>query len=127
VAHLWLGNIFGNIALETAYRNGDEWLDQLMKYLLGNFKILDFYLKQFIPEIKPVWPEATYLAWLDMRELNLEDAALKNFMIRKAGLGCNDGPSFGTGGQGFQRMNFACPKILLNKSLDQLRHAVNHL
>jgi cystathionine beta-lyase len=108
-SHLWVGNIFGNIALEAAYRNGDEWLDQLMNYLLNNFKILDFYLKQYIPEIKLVWPEATYLAWLDMRALNLDGPALKNFMIHKAGLGCNDGPTFGTGGQGFQRMNIACP------------------
>lgn len=126
-AHLWVGNIFGNIALEAAYRYGDSWLDQLMNYLLNNFKILDFYLKHYIPDIKLVWPEATYLAWLDMRGLNLDDAALKDFMIHKAGLGCNDGNAFGTGGQGFQRMNIACPKTVLNKSLDQLRHAVNHL
>jgi cystathionine beta-lyase len=126
-AHLWVGNIFGNIALEAAYRSGDSWLDQLMNYLLDNFKILNFYLTQYIPEIKLVWPEATYLAWLDMRQLNLDEAELKDFMIHKAGLGCNDGPTFGTGGQGFQRMNIACPRIVLNKSLEQLRHAVNHL
>jgi len=126
-SHLWVGNIFGNIALEAAYRNGDGWLDQLMNYLLNNFKILDHYLKQFIPEIKLIWPEATYLAWLDMHGLKIDEAALKDFMIHKAGLGCNDGPAFGPGGQGFQRMNIACPKAVLNKSLDQLRHAVNHL
>lgn len=126
-AHLWLGNIFGNVALEAAYRNGDDWVDQLIQYLFANFKFLDSYLKQYIPEIKLVWPEATYLAWLDMRGLNLDDTALKDFMIHKAGLGCNDGPSFGTGGEGFQRMNIACPKAILNKSLDQLRNAVNNL
>jgi cysteine-S-conjugate beta-lyase len=126
-SHLWVGNIFGNIALEAAYRNGDGWLDQLMNYLLNNFKILDFYLKQFIPEIKLIWPEATYLAWLNMSGLNLDEASLKYFMIHKAGLGCNDGSVFGPGGQGFQRMNIACPKVILNKSLDQLRHAVKHL
>ena len=126
-AHLWNGNIFGNIALEAAYRNGDEWLDQLNQYLFNNFKILDYYLKQFISEVKLVWPEATYLAWLDMRRLNLDSTALKEFMVRKAKLGCNDGFSFGTGGEGFQRMNIACPKTMLNKSLDQLRNAVNNL
>ena len=126
-AHLWVGNIFGNVALEAAYRNGHEWLDQLMNYLLNNFKILDQYLKQHIPVIKLVWPEATYLAWLDMRGLNLDGQALKNFMIHKAGLGCNDGASFGVNGTGFQRMNIACPKVVLNKALDQLRHAVYHL
>jgi cystathionine beta-lyase len=98
-----------------------------MNYLLNNFKILDQYLKQHIPVIKLVWPEATYLAWLDMRGLNLDGQALKNFMIHKAGLGCNDGTSFGVNGTGFQRMNIACPKVVLNKALDQLRHAVYHL
>lgn len=126
-AHLWNGNIFGNIALEAAYRNGDKWLDQLIQYLFNNYKILDYYLKQFIPEVKLVWPEATYLAWLDMSRLNLNNTALKEFMIHKAKLGCNDGCSFGTGGEGFQRMNIACPKAMLNKSLDQLRNAVNNL
>lgn len=126
-SHLWGGNIFGNIALEAAYRNGDDWLEQLMNYLLNNFKILDSYLKQFIPEIKLVWPEATYLAWLDMRSLNLDGAALKDFIIHKAGLGLNDGQSFGMGGQGFQRMNIACPKSVLNKALDQLHSSFNEL
>jgi cystathionine beta-lyase len=126
-AHLWGGNIFGNIALEAAYRNGDEWVDQLNQYLLGNFKFLDTYLKQFIPEIKLIWPEATYLAWLDMHGLNLDDTALKDFMIYKAKLGCNHGPSFGKGGEGFQRMNIACPGAMLEKSLDHLKNAVNNL
>jgi cystathionine beta-lyase len=126
-AHLWVGNIFGNIALETAYTSGDNWLDQLMKYLMNNFEILDHYLKQYIPEIKLIWPDATYLAWLDMQGLNLKGTALKDFMIHKAGLGCNDGPSFGPGGQGFQRMNIACPKPVLQKALEQLRHAVRQL
>jgi cystathionine beta-lyase len=126
-AHLWNGNIFGNIAMEAAYRNGDRWLDQLIQYLFSNFKILDNYLKEFIPGVKLVWPEATFLAWLDMHSLNLDKTSLKEFMTRKAGLGCNDGFSFGTGGEGFQRMNIACPKAMLNKSLDQLRNAVNNL
>jgi cystathionine beta-lyase len=126
-SHLWVGNIFGNIALETAYKNGDDWLDQLNQYLSGNFKFLDSYLKKSIPEVKLVWPDATYLAWLDMRGLNLDDTTLKDFMINKAGIGCNDGPSFGIGGEGFQRMNIGCPRALLNKAIDQLRNAVDNL
>jgi len=126
-AHLWGGNIFGNIALESAYRNGDNWLDQMNLYISVNFKFLDSYLKQFIPGIKLIQPEATYLAWLDMRGLNLSDTALKDFMIRKAGIGCNEGPSFGTGGEGFQRMNIGCPRAMLTIALDQLRNAVDNL
>jgi len=126
-AHLWGGNIFGNIALESAYRNGDNWLDQMNLYISVNFKFLDSYLKQFIPGIKLIQPEATYLAWLDMRGLNLSDTALKDFMIRKAGIGCNEGFSFGTGGEGFQRMNIGCPKAMVIRALDQLRNAVDNL
>jgi cysteine-S-conjugate beta-lyase len=125
--HLWLGNIFGNIALEAAYKNGDEWVDQLNRYLLENFKFLDSYLKQNIPEIKLIWPDATYLAWLDMRELNMNDKSLKEFMIYKAGIGCNEGISFGTGGEGFMRMNIGCPKKVLQKAINQLNSAVNNL
>ncbi|KPK83359.1 MAG: cystathionine beta-lyase [Bacteroides sp. SM23_62_1] len=126
-SHLWLGNIFGNVALEAAYTSGDEWLDQLLVYLQQNFSFLEGYLKQFIPEIKLITPEATYLAWLDMRDFKLPDSDLKDFMIRKAGLACNDGASFGKEGHGFQRMNIACPKALLEKALHQLRIAVNSL
>jgi cystathionine beta-lyase len=125
--HPWLGNIFGNVALEAAYNYGDEWVDKLNGYISDNFSFLDSCLKQNIPEIKLIKPEATYLAWLDMRGLNMDDKALREFMIRKAGIGCNDGISFGSGGEGFQRMNVGCPRKLLNKALDQLKIAVNNL
>jgi cystathionine beta-lyase len=125
-AHLWLGNIFGNVALEAAYRNGDEWVDKLIIYISENFKFLDSYLKQYIPEIKLIRPDATYLAWLDMHELNMDDKGLKEFMIQKAGIGCNDGVSFGTGGEGFMRMNIGCPREMLQKALEKLNRAVNN-
>ncbi len=125
--HLWLGNIFGNIALEAAYKNGDEWVDQLNRYIFENFKFLDSYLEQNIPEIKLIRPDATYLAWLDMRELNMDGKALKEFMINKAGIGCNEGLSFGTGGEGFVRMNIGCPRKTIQKALNQLNSAVNNL
>jgi len=125
--HLWLGNIFGNIALEAAYKNGDEWVDQLNRYIFENFEFLDSYLKQYIPEIKLILPDATYLAWLDMRQLNLDDGELREFMIHKAGIGCNSGISFGVGGEGFMRMNIGCPRKVLEKALDQLNKAVNNL
>ncbi len=126
-AHLWLGNIFGNMALEAAYTSGDQWLDQLMIYLQHNFELLGQFLKQHIPDIRLIIPEATYLAWLDMRDIPIPNSKLKDFMIRKAGLGCNDGVTFGKEGEGFQRMNIACPAALLEKALYQLRDAVNNL
>jgi cystathionine beta-lyase len=126
-AHLWTGNIFGNIALEAAYTYGDQWLDQLMIYLQHNFELLDAFLKHHIPNIRLIIPEATYLAWLDMHDLHLPNSSIKDFMIRKAGLGCNDGSTFGKEGEGFQRMNIACPAPLLEKALYQLKDAVNNI
>lgn len=126
-SHLWLGNIFGNIALEAAYSFGDEWIDQLMRYIHKNFLLLDEFLKQYIPDIKLIKPEATYLAWLDMHNLHHPGFNLKDFMIQKAQLACNDGESFGKEGQGFQRMNIACPAAILEKALHQLKNAVNDL
>ena len=126
-AHLWTGNIFGNIALETAYREGDDWLNQLIMYLSGNVEYLKSFLVKELPQIRLIEPEATYLMWLDMSALGMNDEELKKFMIEKARLGCNDGPSFGTGGSGFQRMNVACPRAVLKKALEQLKEAIDQL
>jgi cystathionine beta-lyase len=125
--HIGMGNVFGAVASEAAYNLGDEWLDQLMEYLSGNLDYLDHYLKENIPQIKMIRPEGTYLVWLDCSELNMTDEELKNFMIQKAGLGLNAGTMFGTGGEGFMRINVACPKQTVKDALTRLENAVNKL
>lgn len=122
--HLGFGNLFGPIALEAAYLNGGEWLDQLLDYLSGNLALIRKYLDENIPDISMTVPEGCYLVWLDCRKLGLSDADLKTFMIRKARLGLNDGPSFGEGGSGFQRMNIACQRSVLQQALERLNAAV---
>ena len=122
--HLYMGNIFGSVALEAAFRDGHDWLDQLMDYLKGNLDLLSGFLHSEIPAIRMSPVEATYMAWLDMRSLGLSKRGLRDFMIHKAGIGCNDGPTFGPGGEGFQRLNFACPRPLLRTALDQLKQAL---
>ncbi len=122
--HLQMGNIFGSVAMEAAYAGGHQWLDQLMDYLKGNLDLLDNFVETELPGIRMAIPEATYLAWLDMRKLGMNSKALKHFMIHKARIGCNDGPSFGRGGTGFQRLNFACPRPVLRQALSQLKHAL---
>jgi cysteine-S-conjugate beta-lyase len=77
-----------------------------------------------MPKIKLYEPEAMYLAWLDFRKLGLDNTSLKKLIIEKAKLGLNDGPTFGAGGEGFQRMNLACPTSVLVKSLSQLEDAI---
>jgi cystathionine beta-lyase len=123
--HVGGGNIFGNVALEAAYNYGNEWLEQLMNYLQSNMDFLLKYMSENISLIKPVKPEATYLIWLDFRELKMDPVQLRKFLIEKAKLGLSDGPLFGAEGAGFQRMNIACPREKIEIALKRLRKAID--
>lgn len=120
-------NCFSIVALETAYKEGEEWLEQLKPYLEGNIEYIIEYCKNNIPQIKPTKPESTYLVWLDCRELELSNEELKNFMIHKAHLGLNLGNNFSRSLSGYMRMNVACPRSTLEKAMKQLERAVNEL
>ena len=122
----WL-NVFGLTAMEAAYKHGDEWLEQLLEYLEGNLKFTLEYFAGKIPRIKVIKPQGTYLVWLDCRELGMDDEALRTFLREKARVGFDDGFLFGAGGSGFQRMNIACPRALLNEALGRIEAAVNSL
>lgn len=124
---VWRNNAFSSVAMEAAYREGHEWLEQLLVYISGNFDFVRDYCEKYIPKIKPNLPDATYLMWLDCRGLGLDNKALKQFMIEKAGLGLNEGDSFGRSLKGYMRMNVACPRSLLEKALGQLKKAVDAL
>lgn len=124
--HVGLGNIFGNIALETAYNNGDAWLEQLLDYVGNNIDFAMDYFEKNIPQIKPIKPEATYMLWLDCSKLGLNNEELKKFFIEKVGLGLNDGPVFGTEGEGFQRMNLACPRAVVEEGLLRIRKTIKN-
>ena len=121
--HIASGNIFGVLATEEAYKHGMDWLNELMKYLQVNLEFLTEYIEHNIPQIKVIQPEATYLVWLDFREMKLSQKELKEFLIEKAGLGLNDGITFGTGGEGYMRINIACRKSLLHEALEKLKNA----
>ncbi|MCL2180922.1 MAG: pyridoxal phosphate-dependent aminotransferase [Treponema sp.] len=113
-------NIMGLIACEAAYSGGGGWLDELICYIADNISMLDNFLKTNVPEIKLVKPEGTYLAWLDCRGLGLSSEELNAAIIKKTKLWFNDGTMFGKGGSGFQRMNTACPRSVLQKALTAL-------
>lgn len=117
-------NAMGLAACQAAYKHGGDWLDQLMDYLAGNFAYLREFLANHIPQIQLIQPEATYLAWLDCRGLGLSVEELNHLMTHKAKLWLNDGSIFGVEGMGFQRMNLACPKSVLEQALHQLHQAV---
>jgi len=118
-------SIFGYVALQAAYRYGDEWLEQVLAYLQDNLDFMSEYLKKRIPGIKLIYPQGTYLMWLDCRDLGLDDCELKRFFNEKARVGLNSGYMFGAGGSGFVRMNIACPRSLLEEALKRIERAVN--
>jgi len=121
--HLNIGNIAGLVAQEAAYRGGADWLEQLLRYIEGNVDYLEEYLGRYHPEIKVMKPEGTYLVWLDFRETGLSDRKLKKIIVEGAGLGFSDGILFGEEGSGYQRINVACPRSVLNKGLQQMTRA----
>lgn len=118
---------FSVVAMEAAFRYGDEWLEQLLRYLEGNIRFVRDYCEEFIPRVKPNIPESTYLIWLDCRDLGMDDSQLNDFMVQKARLGMNSGASFGTGGEGYMRLNVACPRSVLEQAMENLKLAVNSL
>jgi len=120
-------NTFGLVALEAAYRYGDEWLRQALDYLQGNLEfVLDYFAKS-IPRIKVIVPEGTYLVWLDCRGLGMSTQELRAFFRQKAKVGLDDGYLFGQSGAGFQRMNIACPRVTLEEALIRIAGAVSAL
>ena len=120
-------NAFSSVAMEAAYNEGEEWLEQLLHYIAGNFDFIKEYCEANIPKIKPNLPDATYLVWLDCRELGMNNEELRSFMIEKAKIGLNEGYTFGRSLTGFMRLNAACPRSVLEKALRQLKEAVDQL
>lgn len=121
-------NIMGLISCKAAYEHGGPWLEALKQYLEGNLSFFRDYLKKHIPEAILVEPEGTYLVWVDVREIPIfkdqSDDYINDFMVNKAKLWLDGGTMFGDGGSGFQRFNIACPKVTLEKALDQFRQAL---
>lgn len=119
------GHIFAYLSVAAAYSNGTEWLDQVLAYIQKNIDLTDQYLKANVPAIRMICPQASYLIFLDCRELGLSQEELVNFFVDDAHLALNDGTMFGQGGEGFMRLNVACPECVLKRALEQLRTAYN--
>ncbi|MDE6668547.1 MAG: PatB family C-S lyase [Muribaculaceae bacterium] len=119
--------LFAPIATIAAYREGEEWLSQMLAYVEDNVRYVEDYCKNYIPEIKPLRPQASFLVWLDCRELGLDHDSLNALFVDKAELALNDGEMFGHGGEGHMRLNVGCPRSTLTKALDRLRDAVKEL
>ena len=116
--------IFSTIAIIAAFREGEQWRRQLISYIEDNIRFVEDYLNKYIPGIKALRPQATFLVWLDCRELHLDHKGLVDLFVNKARLALNDGEMFGKGGEGYMRLNVGAPRAVLKKALDQLRQAL---
>ena len=116
--------LFAPIATIAAFRQGEEWRKQMLAYVEENIDFVVDYLKQHIPSIHALRPQASFLVWLDCRALGLDHEALVDLFVNKARLALNDGEMFGPGGQGFMRMNVGTPRSVLKQALDRLAKAV---
>lgn len=119
-------NIFGYKACEIAYTKCEEWLEQLIELLSQNKSLLVEFIEKNIPEIKVIDLQGTYLQWIDCRALGMDYKKLEEFMQKEALLFLNEGYVFGEEGQGFERINLACPTEVLQKALDRLLVALNN-
>ena len=123
-AGIELANAFGIVALTAAYTDeGEAWLLRLLDYLQENFSLLEQYGAGRFPDLKIYPLEGTYLAWLDGRALHPDDTKLKDILL-KHGVWLDEGSKFGPGGKGFQRINIACPRSLLQKALGRMADAL---
>jgi cystathionine beta-lyase len=123
-SELEAGHIFAYTATQAAYDKGDDWLTEVKDYIWKNICYVDEYLKNNIPQIKAMLPDASFLVWLDCRELNLSQPDLEDLFVKKAELALNSGTIFGEGGEGFMRMNVGSPRSVLEKALLQLKEAI---
>lgn len=114
-------NIMGLVACQSAYEKGQKWLDELRDYLLENINYVDTFLKENLPKIKLIYPEGTYLLWLDFNGANLSDDRIEELMLNEAKLWLDNGKMFGETGKGFQRLNIAVPRRKLKYALENLK------
>jgi cystathionine beta-lyase len=119
-------SVLGYVAMLTAYREGRPWLDALLLYLQSNRDFLVRSVAERLPGISMCEPEGTYLAWLDCRTSKLPDNP-KRFFLEQARVALNGGASFGRGGEGFVRLNFGCPRSILEEALDRMAKALEAL
>ena len=125
--HFAGGAVLSHVAFESAYTFGEEWLEDLKKHLYTNYEMLRELILQY-PLLITLTPiEATYLAWLDCRKMQLSNKALRAFFIKEARLGLNAGLSFGKEGSGFMRLNFAVSSAKMSQIINRLEKALKGL
>ena len=112
--------LFSPIATIAAYTQGEDYRQQMLRYIEDNIRFVENYCREHLPKIKPWRPQASFLVWLDCRDLGLSHDTLVDLFVNRAHLALNDGAMFGIGGSGFMRLNVGAPRSVLRQALDQL-------
>ncbi len=114
-------NVMGLVATIAAYKFGNEWFNGVFNYIKSNVEFIKNYVETHLPKIKMITHEATYLVWLDFRELGFTAAELDDIIVNKLKLWFDSGKIFGKSGEGFQRINAACPRKILEEALGRIK------
>jgi len=120
-------NSFGIVALEAAYKYGQEWLAAVIGYVQANYEFMAAYMAEHLPQVTIIPPEGTYLIWCDFNQLGLSSEARKTLMMEHARVYLDEGEMFGPEGEGFERFNLACPRSILAEALERIKIAVDLL
>lgn len=118
-------HIFAPIATMAAFKHGESWRQQMLRYLECNIRFIEEYCSHNIPQIRPLRPQASFLIWLDCRNLKLTHEELVDLFVNKAGLALNDGEMFNPGGEGFMRLNIGTSRDVLKEAMDRLSDAIS--
>lgn len=124
---LFSTNVFGTLALQTAYEQGGPWLAQLKEYLEANYLFLDSYIRNHVSELRLQQAEGLYLVWIDCRKLGLGDQELKRLFVDQAKVLPVQGSTYGVEGDGFIRLNIACPREILEEALTRMETAISRV
>lgn len=117
-------NVLGLVACEAAYEHGEEWYQAMKNYVKENIEFVEQYVEKQLPGVKMVEHEGTYLVWLDFRETGLSVEELDDKIVNQAKLWLDSGKIFGSCGEGFQRINVACPRKVLEEAMDRIKNVV---
>jgi cystathionine beta-lyase len=116
--------LFSPIATLAAYKEGEQWRCEMLRYVEENIRFVEDYCREHLPMIKPLRPQASFLVWLDCRDVKMSQSALVDLFVNKARLALNDGTIFGKQGEGFMRLNVGCPRSVLREAFDRLSKSI---
>ena len=116
--------LFSPIATIAAFKHGEQWRREMLEYVERNIEFVEEYCRKYIPQIRPLRPQASFLVWLDCRGLDMNHDELIDLFVNQAGLALNDGEMFNPGGKGFMRLNVATQRQILEKAMEKLKEAL---